>query len=114
MATCTAHKTGTGEPCRAASIIGGTVCVYHGGASPQVRAKALSRLEAAVPGALERLITLSQQDEDRAVALRASDSIMDRGGYRPADQLKLSGDAEAPLEIIISRPVRPATTDEAS
>jgi hypothetical protein len=82
------------------------VCVYHGGASPQVRAKALARLEAAVPSALDRLIQLSEQDEDRAVALRASDSLMDRAGYRPADQLKLSGDAEAPLEIIISRPTR--------
>lgn len=114
LAACTATKHRTGEPCRMAAIVGGTVCPAHGGRAPQVRAAALARLEAAVPSTLDKLISLRDQASDLAVSLRASVDIMDRAGYRPADQLKLSGDAEAPLEIIISRPVRPTPTDEAS
>jgi hypothetical protein len=39
---CKAHtKRG---PCRARAIIGGTVCVTHGGASPQVKRKAAERI----------------------------------------------------------------------
>jgi hypothetical protein len=39
---CSARKT-TGEPCRAWAIVGGEVCVAHGGAAPQVKAKAARR-----------------------------------------------------------------------
>lgn len=44
MATprCAAHRS-NGEPCRAYAVRGATVCVTHGGASPQVRAAAARR-----------------------------------------------------------------------
>lgn len=103
---CTAHKADTGQPCKAFAIRGGTVCVYHGGASGVVRAKALERLAALVDPAITKLQKLIDQSDDPAVAMRAVADLLDRAGFRPADQLKLSGDAEAPLEIIISRPVR--------
>jgi hypothetical protein len=38
-------RTSSGRPCRAHPIRGGTVCVAHGGAAPQVRQAAERRLE---------------------------------------------------------------------
>lgn len=43
---CRAHRK-DGQPCRAWAIRGGYVCRKHGGAAPQVRAKAEQRLLAA-------------------------------------------------------------------
>ena len=43
---CSAHRK-SGQPCRNWAIRGGYVCRMHGGAAPQVRAKAAARLEAA-------------------------------------------------------------------
>lgn len=47
---CTAHSSRTGERCRKAAVLGGTVCENHGGSAPQVRAAAKRRLaeEAAI------------------------------------------------------------------
>lgn len=53
---CTAHKTSTGEPCEAWAMNGSKVCVAHGGAAPQVRAKAAQNIaEAKARRALEGL-----------------------------------------------------------
>lgn len=51
---CTA-KTRSGSRCRNAPIPGGTVCRMHGGAAPQVKAKADERLRALQDPALNRL-----------------------------------------------------------
>lgn len=54
---CTARTT-SGNPCRLPPIKGGTVCRTHGGAAPQVRAKATERrVEAAARKALAQLGT---------------------------------------------------------
>ena len=45
--TCTALAKSTGRRCRSSPIKGGTVCIKHGGAAPQVRAKANRRLQEA-------------------------------------------------------------------
>ncbi len=100
---CHAHKADTGEPCKAFAITGGKVCVYHGGAVPSVRAAALARLEAVVLGTVTRLVQLRDQSADLSVSMRASADLLDRAGYSAQRQLKLSGDSDAPLEIIISR-----------
>ena len=44
---CTALAKSTGQRCRSNPIKGGTVCIKHGGAAPQVRAKANRRLQEA-------------------------------------------------------------------
>src|SRR5690606_32893215 len=44
---CTATAKTTGERCKRLPVPGGTVCVLHGGAAPQVRAKAKRNLEKA-------------------------------------------------------------------
>jgi hypothetical protein len=41
---CTAHSKRTGNPCKLAAILGGTVCRMHGGSAPQVKSKAAERL----------------------------------------------------------------------
>ena len=82
---CTAHKT-DGTPCGAWAIHGATVCRVHGGSAPQVKKAAekrwAARLDAMVDPALERLEQLSESAQTEAVKLRATDSILDRGGVR--------------------------------
>lgn len=41
---CSATSTQSGERCRKRPIVGGTVCFTHGGATPQVKAKAAERV----------------------------------------------------------------------
>lgn len=111
---CHAHKADTGEPCKAFAIRGGTVCVYHGGSVPSVRQKALERMQALVDPAITRIHELIMQDEDRSVSMRASADLLDRVGFNRTDKIKLSGDADEPLEIVISRPLNVPTPPEAS
>jgi hypothetical protein len=42
--TCTAKRSTDGQPCKNAAVKGSTVCGYHGGKAPQVRAAAARRL----------------------------------------------------------------------
>lgn len=83
---CSAHNKQTGDPCGNWAIKGGTVCRYHGGSAPQVKAAAARRWEARllemVDPALDRLERLSESAQTEAVRLRATDSILDRGGVR--------------------------------
>jgi len=83
---CSARRTDGDTPCGNWAIKGGTVCRYHGGAAPQVKAAAARRWEARlaemVDPALERLEALSVGADSDAVKLRATDSILDRGGVR--------------------------------
>lgn len=57
---CTAHSKQSGNRCKNAPIPGGRVCRFHGGAAPQVKAKAAERLkelrDLAVEIMLERFI----------------------------------------------------------
>lgn len=62
MTQCRARAKSTGEQCRCAAILGGTVCWKHGGAAPQVRAKATERLLIARDLSCERLTQKLQQD----------------------------------------------------
>jgi len=42
---CTAKSSRSGNRCKKAAILGGMVCRTHGGSAPQVKKKALERLE---------------------------------------------------------------------
>lgn len=57
---CAGHNK-TGKPCRKYPINGGTVCMTHGGAAPQVRAAANRRLAA---GEAERSLRKTLADVD--------------------------------------------------
>jgi terminase small subunit-like protein len=50
---CTARSSRTGEPCRKRAIMGATVCRTHGGASPQVKAKAAQRVKDMLADAID-------------------------------------------------------------
>lgn len=106
--TCTARRK-NGEACHKPPIIGGSVCTTHGGAAPQVRAKAQERLEAMVEPALARLRSLIEHADSDSVRLRATEMALDRALGKVSDKLKLSGDVDEPLEIVISRPNVPAS-----
>ena len=64
-------------------MAGALVCRVHGGAAPQVKAKARERLlEAADPASAELLRILTEAEDD-AVRLRAATAILDRSGHGP-------------------------------
>ena len=82
---CHARSKQTGDRCGQPAIKGGTVCPWHGGGSPNVKARANLRLLQLVDPALSRLATIIN-DGDDDVAVRAANSILDRAGIvRRAD-----------------------------
>ena len=83
---CTAHNHGSGVQCRAKAIAGAVVCRMHGGAAPQVKAKARQRLLAAADPAAARLIELindrTLEPRDTLAAIR---ELFNRAGLGPVD-----------------------------
>lgn len=73
-------RTRGGGTCRNWAIQGGAVCRMHGGAAPQVKARAEDRIRDLVDPALTRLETLLA-DESSSVALSAVKDVLDRAGY---------------------------------
>lgn len=76
---CTATARSTGVRCGNPAIRGGTVCLKHGGAAPQVRAAARLRLATLVEPALGRLARILATGNDRD-AIRAIENVLDRAG----------------------------------
>ena len=77
---CHGHNR-NGDPCRRPPIQGATVCRAHGGAAPQVKAKAQRRLMEKVPKMLRMLNTIaSNEDVAPAVRLAAIRDWLDRAG----------------------------------
>ena len=62
---CAARKS-NGDPCKGSPIRGGAVCKMHGGAAPQVLAKARERLALAADDAVSTLIRLLTDERDTA------------------------------------------------
>lgn len=61
---CTATAKTTGERCKNPAIPGGTVCRIHGGAAPQVAAKAAERLSERLKVPLYLAVTRLQEQLD--------------------------------------------------
>lgn len=74
---CTAHNR-QGERCRRTAIPGGTVCRYHGGNAPQVKAKAVDRIREARDLALDRLIESLDPEAEWQVPAKVLADITDR------------------------------------
>lgn len=74
---CTAHNR-QGERCKRTAIPGGTVCRYHGGNAPQVRAKAVDRIKEARDMALDRLIESLEPDAEWPVPAKVLADITDK------------------------------------
>ena len=78
---CTARSTRTGERCKRPAILGGNVCYHHGGNAPQVKAKALRRLQQAADALVQRLLGMALDgDTPDHVALQAIRDALDRAG----------------------------------
>lgn len=76
--TCTA-RTVSGNPCKKPPIKGSNVCRTHGGAAPQVRAKAQVRILMSADAAAAKLIEMihSKKIDDRTKLLAVKD-LLDR------------------------------------
>jgi hypothetical protein len=85
-----------GEQCGRAPIAGGAVCWYHGGAAPQVQAKAAERLAALVDPAIDRLADLLTTNDEQ-VALKAAIDVLNRNGLKVAEKHEVTGADGAPL-----------------
>lgn len=75
---CTATSKAKGIQCGRTAILGGTVCRYHGGAAPQVKAKAAERMKALAPTAVTTLQTLMAREEYPTVQLGAAKYVYDQ------------------------------------
>lgn len=97
---CSAHSSRTKEQCKSWAIVGGKVCVTHGGAAPQVREAARQRILRLVDDAIygiEKLAGVGGHGlaaENESVQLRALQDILDRAGLKPTDRLEMT---EAPV-----------------
>ena len=73
-----------GERCGRPPSPGGSVCRFHGGAAPQVKAAAAARLRAMVDPALGVLeYAIKRKDKDLRGALAAAKEVLDRA--KPED-----------------------------
>lgn len=90
---CKAHSSVTGQPCRSYAIVGGAVCVAHGGRAPQVREAARRRVLQMVPDALDGMAVLAGIFEgvpgakNENVRQKALADILDRAGLKAADEV---------------------------
>lgn len=89
---CTARSKRTGNQCGRAPILGGNVCKHHGGAAPQVKAKAAERLLAAE--AVKAFGLAQARDPERVVAemgciafFQPGDLYDEQGRMRPVKEL---------------------------
>ena len=96
---CAAHSKQSGKPCARYAIPGGTVCRWHGGAAPQVMAKAEERLKALIHPAITKLGKLIEQDQFPSVSYQAVRDALDRDGK--LGKPKESQDVDLKHEIVI-------------
>lgn len=87
---CRARSKRSGKQCGKPPIAGGTVCRMHGGAAPQVRAKAIERLNAYQDRAIDRLFGLVEQQEYPSTAYQAVRDVLDRTMGKPAETVAMN------------------------
>lgn len=101
---CTATSKGTGERCGQWSAGPGiTVCHYHGGGAPQVKAAAMERILQAVAPAIAELFDIAMdRNEDAADRIRACRDLLDRAGLAAKHQVQLTGDDGGPIGFTVT------------
>ena len=86
---CRARSKTSGIQCKRHAIRGGAVCRYHGGAAPQVMAKAERRLRAMVDPMITRLEEMALQTDNLKVASECVRDALDRAGIGALAQAKV-------------------------
>lgn len=82
-----------GTRCGKSPIPGGTVCRMHGGAAPQVRAKAQERLKALLPKAITTLDGLMDRVEFPSVQYQASKAVIEFSEGKATERVESNVDA---------------------
>src|SRR5271167_1693381 len=88
---CTAKSKRSQLRCKKDAILGGNVCQRHGGGAPQVKRSAALRLAMLVDPAIGVLATSLRQKKDKRLALTAAQDVLNRNGYKSAEEIKLLG-----------------------
>jgi hypothetical protein len=99
---CIAKSSRTGELCKRWAIKGGTVCPFHGGSAPQVKAAAAKRLREMVDPALDRLEELVMQDEHKPTALGAIETVLKRAGDHAIGPVGTASAPEGPKGLTVN------------
>lgn len=88
---CVATSKAKGVRCGRPPIPGGTVCRYHGGAAPQVKAKALERLMALQDPAVNTLeYLMDQKSAFPSTAYAAARDVLDRTMGKAKEQIEMN------------------------
>jgi hypothetical protein len=98
---CSATSKQSGQRCRRPAIAGGRVCRHHGGAAPQVAAKARDRLMALQAPAIETLAFLmKKRGQFPSTAYAAARDVLDRteGKAKETIDLKVTETSKLPDE----------------
>ncbi|OBF96340.1 hypothetical protein A5773_13005 [Mycobacterium sp. 852014-52450_SCH5900713] len=107
---CTAHKH-NGDPCMRYAARGANVCRVHGGAAPQVVAKARERLALAADRMARELLGIAAGAESEAVKLAAVRDALDRAGLSAKQSVELSAKEPEPWEELTLSVVRTSRED---
>ena len=89
---CTAKSKTTGAQCKNLPIVGGTVCVSHGGSIPAVKAAAQRKMIALIDPALAVLYRAMVECDEWPSRIRAALGVLDRAGMGVASTLTLDTD----------------------
>ncbi len=98
MAQCHAHRK-TGTQCKNNAIPGGFVCRFHGGSAPQVKRKALERLNELVDPAIDEYVTLLKCEQP-ATVLNTVKDILDRTGHKPTERQEITNYTPEDVETL--------------
>ncbi|MGE0218418.1 hypothetical protein [Mycolicibacterium sp.] len=98
---CVAHQRAEkgGNQCHLPARRGGTVCRFHGGAAPQVKAKARERLDLAADRMARELLGIATGAESEAVKLAAVKDALDRSGVTGKQAVEV--EVKAPWEELL-------------
>lgn len=113
---CTA-KNASGNLCKRYSTPGATVCVFHGGGAPQVRAKAERMLMRGRDIAIDHLLDAIDDSHDHPpcehcgcqgvrdpITLRMALAVLDRTGLGPGVKLEMPGEGVTEIRRTIVDP----------
>ncbi|MBG6238209.1 hypothetical protein IWX78_001164 [Mycetocola sp. CAN_C7] len=97
---CTAHKK-NGDQCKKSAIRGGRVCRSHGGAAPQVRARAERRILEASDKAASLLVEMmSDKKTAPALKIKVAQDLLDRAGISGRQALDISVSEKPKWEMV--------------